>query len=482
VLTRLLGRIAAGHFSTRDFTLDRLRAALRSYIVHFPVYRTYISGLSLSERDRAIIAHTVAGVRTEWHGGDAVVLDFLKDVLTLDIVRTRSGYSGARVRRFATKVQQLTGPVTAKALEDTAFYRFHRLLALNEVGGEPSLGALAIDTFHGRMQARAREAPAAMSATATHDTKRGEDARTRILAIAELADEWAPAVGRWNGMNAPLHAGRAPTVAHEYMLYQALIGAWPLAGVDADFVARMQAYVVKASREGKQETSWLNPNQDYEDSFAGFVAAVLGSAGFVEDFDAFARRTALVGALTSLSQLVLKATLPGVPDFYQGTESWDLSLVDPDNRRAVDFSARAASLAANAAPDWSRLVDGWPGGDIKLAMTAKLLDLRGHEANVFARGRYVPLATQGRDADHVIAFARADGRRAVVVAVGRHFAALSDGGRRLPRGADWDANIRFDGFRLLQDIFTGVTPPADGRAATLFAAVPVAVLRAAWTR
>jgi (1->4)-alpha-D-glucan 1-alpha-D-glucosylmutase len=481
VLTRLLGRIAAGHFRTRDFTLDRLRAALRSYIVHFPVYRTYISGMSLSDRDRAIIARTIADVRSEWHGADAVVLDFLQEVLTLDILRTRSGYSGARVRRFATKVQQLTGPVTAKALEDTAFYRFHRLLALNEVGGEPSLGALAIDAFHERMQVRMREAPAAMSATATHDTKRGEDARTRILALAELTDEWTAAVHSWTDMNAPLRAGRVPTVAHEYMLYQALIGAWPLAGVDADFIARMQAYAVKAAREGKQETSWLNPNEDYEKALTGFVAAILGTAGFVDEFSAFARRTALIGALTSLSQLALKVTLPGIPDFYQGTESWDLSLVDPDNRRAVDFAARAAGLAANATPDWSRLAADWPGGDIKLAMTAKLVDLRAREADLFARGRYVPLATEGRDAGRLIAYARVDGRRAVIVVAGRHVAALSDGGRQWPRAADWEARVRLDQFRLAQDVFTGIVP-ADGRAASLFAHVPVAVLHAVRAR
>jgi (1->4)-alpha-D-glucan 1-alpha-D-glucosylmutase len=476
VLTRLLGRIAAGHWRSRDFTLDRLHAALRGYVVNFPVYRTYVSGMSVSERDRGIIERTIAAARNEWHGADAVVLDFLADVLTLDILRRRSGYSSARVRRFVGKVQQLTGPVTAKALEDTAFYRYHRLLALNEVGGEPSLGALAVDEFHTRMQARAAATPLAMSATATHDTKRGEDARTRILAIAELADEWAEAVRRWNAMNAARRNGGRPTAAHEYMLYQALIGAWPLAGIDDDFVERIKGYALKAAREGKQETSWLNPSDGYETALTEFVAAILAGGDFVADFDAFARRTALMGALASLSQLVLKATLPGIPDFYQGTEFWDLSLVDPDNRRPVDFHARAAALKDVAAPDWQRLAADWPRGDIKLAVTARLLALRGGNAALFERGRYLPLAVRGRDAGRVIAFARVEGRRAIVIAVGRHFGLVGDGGRRWPSGDDWDAEVVLDEFHVAEDSLTGRMP--TGRVAELFASLPAAVLRA----
>jgi (1->4)-alpha-D-glucan 1-alpha-D-glucosylmutase len=476
VLTRLLGRIAAGHWRSRDFTLDRLRAALRGYIVHFPVYRTYVSGLSVSERDRGIIDRTIAAARNEWHGSDDVVLDFLADVLTLDILRQHAGYSSARVRRFVGKVQQLTGPVTAKALEDTSFYRFHRLLALNEVGGEPSLGALPLAEFHARMQVRQRETPLALSATATHDTKRGEDARTRILALAELADEWAGAAQRWSAMNAARRAGGRPTPAHEYMIYQALIGAWPLDGIDADFVVRVQGYAVKAAREGKQETSWLNPNEGYENAFTDFIAAILAGEDFVADIDAFAHRTALLGALNSLSQLALKTTLPGVPDFYQGTELWDLSLVDPDNRRPVDFERRAAALTSLAGPDWGRLAVDWRNGDIKIAMTAKLLALRASDAALFERGRYVPLEVIGRDADRVIAFARVEGRRAVLVAVGRHFAAASEGGRHWPRGGDWDAEIVLDEFNLAEDVFTG--GGRIGRAADLFSVLPVAILHA----
>jgi (1->4)-alpha-D-glucan 1-alpha-D-glucosylmutase len=476
VLTRLLGRIAAGHWRSRDFTLDRLRAALRGYIVHFPVYRTYVSGLTVSERDRGLIERTIAAARNEWHGADSVVLDFLANVLTLDILRRRAGYSRARVRRFVGKVQQLTGPVTAKALEDTAFYRFHRLLALNEVGGEPSLGGLPVAEFHERMRARATATPLAMSTTATHDTKRGEDARTRILAIAELADEWGEAVRRWSDMNAGRRTGGRPTAAHEYMLYQALIGAWLPGRIDEDFVERIKAYAIKAAREGKQETSWLNPSEGYENALTDFIAAILAGEDFVADFDAFARRTALMGALASLSQLVLKATLPGVPDFYQGAELWDLSLVDPDNRRPVDFAARAAALEEVATSDWGRLAADWPSGHVKLAAATKLLTMRAGDKALFEHGRYVPLDVRGRDAGHVIAYARVEGRRAIVVAAGRHFARASDGGRRWPTAQDWDAEIMLDDFHVAEESLTGGKP--GGRLSELFASMPVAVLRA----
>src|SRR5207342_2352238 len=208
-----------------------------------------------------------------WYGPDVNIFDFLQDVLTLDLIgEGRAGYSSARVKRFTGKVQQLTGPVMAKALEDTAFYRYHRLLALNEVGGDPALPAITAGEFHRRMRARTAF-PQAMTATATHDTKRGEDARARILAIADLADDWSAAVQRWRTLNEPLvlrSQGRAPTVEHEYMLYQALIGAWPANGPDPGFIERMQTYAVKALREGKQESSWHNPNEAYETATTTF--------------------------------------------------------------------------------------------------------------------------------------------------------------------------------------------------------------------
>ena len=328
VLARLLDRIAAGHYSTRDYTAARLRDALELYILHFHVYRTYITVAGPSPEDRATISHAIETARAEWIGPDATIFDFLREALTLDLVKPpRVGHSSARVRRFAFKVQQFTGPVMAKSLEDTAFYRFHRLLAFNEVGGNPAADALSVSQFHGRMLDRAQSRPHDLTATATHDTKRGEDARARILALSELADEWGEAVAIWRALNAPLAQGagrsRIPSAAHEYMLYQALIGAWPLAGIDQSFVERIQAYARKAAREGKEQTSWYNPDERYEAGLAAFIAGLLDrgrSADFLAAFEVFAGRVALLGALNSLSQLALKMTLPGVPDIYQGTE------------------------------------------------------------------------------------------------------------------------------------------------------------------
>src|SRR5215510_10567704 len=276
VLTRLLARIAAGHYTTRDYTAERLRAAFGLFILHFPIYRTYVTPSGPSREDRAIIEGALANARADWFGSDLGIFDFLRDALTLDLIAPgRAGHSIARDRRFAFKVQQFTGPMMAKSLEDTALYRFHRLLALNEVGGNPAADGLSVASFHERMQERAAKRPHGLTATATHDTKRDEDARARIVALSELADEWTRSVHQWRQLNANLvvssGASRIPSPAHEYMLYQALLGAWPLTGVQADFVERMKGYAVKAAREGKQQTSWLAPNERYESGLTDFI-------------------------------------------------------------------------------------------------------------------------------------------------------------------------------------------------------------------
>jgi (1->4)-alpha-D-glucan 1-alpha-D-glucosylmutase len=483
VLTRLLARIAAGHYSTRDYPADALRAAFELYVLNFPVYRTYLTAGQINDGDRRLIDETIARARAQWPQPDAGIFDFLRDVLTMDLVAGgRTSHSVPRVRRFALKVQQFTGPTMAKSLEDTAFYRYHRLLALNEVGGEPAAQEMPLGHFHALMAQRAREWPHAMTATATHDTKRGEDARPRIAALAELAGDWGDAVGRWKRLNA-VHIGeadgqRTPSLAHEYMLYQALLGAWPDGAPDAAFVERMQAYAIKAAREGKLETSWINPRETYENGLTGFIAQILDparSGEFLDSFTAFARRTTLLGALTSLSQLTLKATLPGVPDFYQGTEMWDCSLVDPDNRRPVDFDARRAVLAeagGDAGSAALTALDRWQDGRAKLLWTRRLLALRQQMPEVFSDGSYEPLTVTGRDADHVIAFARRAGRKAVVVLACRRFAGLTDGGRRWPDLGALEAEVDLGGLSLL---------PAgtdSSRVAALLAGFPATVLMA----
>jgi (1->4)-alpha-D-glucan 1-alpha-D-glucosylmutase len=482
VLTRLLARIASGHYSTRDFSADSLRQALELYVLHFPVYRTYLTAAGPTAHDRALIEITVAQARAEWYAADEGIFDFLRDALTMDLLKPgRPPHSAPRVRRFALKLQQFTGPLMAKSLEDTAFYRFHRLLALNEVGGDPAAGALSVPDFHDMMQTRAREWPHGMTATATHDTKRGEDARARLMALSEISGEWTSAVARWKVLNAP-HlavdgAMRAPSASAEYMLYQALLGAWPPDGPDASFTERIQAYALKAAREGKEQTSWLNPHERYEAGVQKFAERILDpslSGEFLESIAAMARRVALLGALNSLSQLTLKVTLPGVPDFYQGTEFWDLSLVDPDNRRPVDFAARAAALSAPGTEDWAALTQSWTNGHLKLAWTAQLLKLRAELAHVFTQGDYMPLEVSGPHRDHIVAYARRRGSDAAIIVVARHFAAFSDGGRIWPRGDVFEATVGLPGYAI-----SGMEIDAAGLPlSAVFRHLPAAALKA----
>ncbi|MGN6570397.1 MAG: malto-oligosyltrehalose synthase [Pseudolabrys sp.] len=480
VLMRALSRIAAGHFSTRDYTLDRLRAALQLYVIEFPVYRTYVTAAGASPADRAIIEDTIARAKSRWAAPDPDIFDFLRDTITLDLA-ANPGYSAPRVRNFGLKLQQFTGPLMAKSLEDTAFYRHHRLLALNEVGGEPEASALSIPEFHAMQTARVGTTPASLTATATHDTKRGEDARTRLLALTELAADWQAAVTDWASRNARLadhHDGkRRPSKAHEYMLYQALIGAWE-GHADTAFGDRMVAYALKAAREGKQETSWTNPNAYYEEALKRFLRALLDpvqSSGFLDAFAAFAERTALLGALNGLSQLALKTLLPGVPDFYQGTERWDFSLVDPDNRRPVDFAAREA-MASSAPPPVHELARDWRDGRIKQALTHRLLMVRQAHDTIFRSGGYAPLDVSGDHADHIVAFARTTSQDEIVVAIGRHFGPLTDGGKHWPSG--WRASVTLPKNRTYRDALTSSDGTFSGRAelSNLFSEIPLCVL------
>lgn len=473
VLTRLLSRIANGHFTTRDFSHDTLRQAFALYVLNFPIYRTYITSSGISDSDRTLINTTIEKARAEWYGADEGLFDFLRDALTMDLA-ARGAVSKPRLRRFALKVQQFTGPAMAKSLEDTAFYRYHRLLALNEVGGDPAAQAMPIADFHAAMQARMRETPHGLTATATHDTKRGEDARARLLALAELTGEWANLVGRWKVMNAPhitsTDGMRSPSPSFEYMLYQALVGAWPISD-DPDFTDRVQAFALKAAREGKQETSWLNPHAAYENGLKDFIARILDpdqAREFLASISEFAARVAMLGALNALSQIALKATMPGVPDFYQGTEFWDFSFVDPDNRRPVDYASRRHALESSGKPDWKTLATNWQDGRIKLALTRELLRLRALHDDVFSHGKYLPLSVEGLHRDHVIAFARHTKDQAVIVVIGRHFASLTQDGRIWPHAKEWQGSIVMP--------FSSAEASNELNLAGLFRNLPVAVV------
>ncbi|MBI1212200.1 MAG: malto-oligosyltrehalose synthase [Alphaproteobacteria bacterium] len=443
-LSSELDRISERHWSTRDYTDERLHAALRDTAVQFPVYRTYVTEAGAAAEDLRDIDWATSRARRWWPGSDPEIFDFVRAALTTDLAKPRSPYRRAEVVRFAMRFQQRTGPITAKALEDTAFYRYHTLLSLNEVGGDPRQFATTPAAFHHANRQRARLWPHSMLTTATHDTKRGEDARARIDALSEVPQEWGERVRRWSTFNRSFRRDvedeQTPSANDEYMFYQTLFGAWPTAFETApstssaeltDLIGRLQAFVVKAAREAKVHTSWDRPNENYEGGFCSFVERVLDVSRpnpFLSDFSDFHAELAPAAMLSSLSQLALKLTCPGVPDLYQGCEGWDFSLVDPDNRRPVDFVERAERLAETERVSDPRataeMLKNWRDGRIKQIMTARLLALRRRLPMVFRGGDYERLDCEGPAAEHVVAYQRFDEAHKVVIVAGRLFVGL----------------------------------------------------------
>ncbi|MBE0532497.1 MAG: malto-oligosyltrehalose synthase [Rhodospirillales bacterium] len=456
VLANGFNRLAEMSWLTRDHTLIGLRQALREVAACFPVYRTYVDARGAVASDRRDLDWALSLARKRSRRADKSVFDFIHAVLTTDLAAgRRSPYRRSEVRRLAMKFQQYSSPVTAKGVEDTAFYRFNRLVSLNEVGGEPGRFGTTVSAFHHGMQERAKSWPHAMLATATHDTKRGEDARARIDALSEIPGLWERQVRRWRTLTRRLRVevdGRpAPAANDEYLLYQALIGAWPAefhgdGPIDADaldvFRDRIVAYMTKAVREAKVHSSWIDPDEAYEAALATFVGRLLDGRRrnlLLNDFRAFHHRVAEAGTVNSLSQAVLKLTAPGVPDFYQGSELWDFSLVDPDNRRPVDFELRRRLL-----DDLSRmgvdeavadLLRTWPDGRIKLFIIWRLLSIRRQHPGLFAEGGYDAVTVVGDKADHGIAFVRRGAGATLLVAVPRLVARLTEAGRPFPLGA-----------------------------------------------
>jgi (1->4)-alpha-D-glucan 1-alpha-D-glucosylmutase len=442
VLARQLHRIAQRHPRTRDYTLQGLTKALEEVVAAFPVYRTYVDARGANADDRRDIAWAIAQARKRWQSSGGEIFAFLESALTTDLSR-EAGYRRRRVLRFAMQLQQYTSPVMAKGVEDTALYRCHRLAGLNEVGSDPRQFGLTVAAFHRANQERARDWPQAMLATATHDTKRGEDVRARLAALTEVAGDWSLAVRRWARLNRAwkqsVDERLVPGPNDEYLLYQTLVGAWPVGLAEWDetaaseWVTRIQAYMTKALREGKTESSWSDPDQAYEDATSHFIARILDrNSGrlFLDAFLPLQQRIAELGVHKSLVQLALKLTCPGVPDIYQGCELWDLRLVDPDNRQPVDFDTRADLLAGVQAwdtlepaqkirqlADWR---EHWHDGAIKLHVLRRLLRLRAAHSELFAEGDYLPLELDGIPVDNVISFERVRGNRRIVVAAILH--------------------------------------------------------------
>jgi (1->4)-alpha-D-glucan 1-alpha-D-glucosylmutase len=430
VAAHALHRLAQQSWRTRDFTLTGIREALTDVIVGFPVYRTYITADGPRPEDRRDLDWAVSQARKETLIVDHTVFDFIYAALSTDLAH-EPGYRRRDVVATAMRVQQLTGPVMAKSLEDTAFYRYFRLAALNEVGGEPDHFGVSVSAFHTVCQRQFRHSPLSMVTTSTHDHKRGEDTRARMLALSELPQEWARRVRRWAVLNRARgsEAASAVTISRntEYLLYQTLIGVWPVEIrspedlADSDLAERIVAYMIKASREAKEETAWTAQDPDYEAALEQFVRRVLDpdrARHFLADFIPFQERIALTGAVNGLAQVLLKLTAPGIPDLYQGTELPDLSLVDPDNRRPVDYALRQAMLLADP-PEPEALVRNWRDGRLKQHVVRSALLLRRKRPALFKAGAYLPLTVEGQHADRVVAFARLGDTELVIIVTPR---------------------------------------------------------------
>ncbi|QEL16615.1 malto-oligosyltrehalose synthase [Limnoglobus roseus] len=513
VLAHALNQLSEGDRRARDFTLDSLREALREVAVCFPVYRTYVDRAGVSDTDQQVVDQAIHRARRRNPAMEASVFDFVRSVLLPDREGVPEAVYDARLR-FAMKFQQYTGPLQAKGVEDTSFYRYNVLASLNEVGGDPQRFGGTVVQFHQANQARRERSPRGMLATATHDTKRGEDARARLNVLSEVPVTWGKRVRRWAALNAdcrtPVEGSPAPDANDEYLFYQALLGSWPAGRTEAtappDLVERLQAYMAKATREAKVHTSWITPNEGYDQAVTRFVGECLtgpGSRAFLARFLPFHRRVAHAGMVNSLAQLVLKIASPGVPDFFQGTELWEFSLVDPDNRRPVDYAHRAALLtelepwlndeSPRPSTEQTAAVAGWladwPDGRIKLFVTACGMRLRRRSPELFLSGDYVPIPAEGDRADHVIAFARRFAGEWVIAVVPRWTLALTGPRPGLPVGPDvWgDTVLRLPtelGEAALQNIFTresvALTASPDGRTvrvAELLAVCPVAIVR-----
>lgn len=484
VLAHRLARLSERHRHYRDFTLGSLTEALREVIAAFGVYRTYVRPDTLrpDEHDREAVELAVRAARRRNPTAEASVFEFLRRLLLLEIPEL-----GEEARAFVLKFQQLTGPVTAKGLEDTAFYRYNRLVALNEVGGEPGRFGTSLEAFHRQNQSRVARFPHTMISTSTHDTKRSEDVRARLAVLSELPEEWRRAVFAWarhnKGKKTVVEGEAAPGRDDEYLFYQTLLGVWPLQP-DPGLPERLVAYMTKAAKEAKVHTSWVAPSAAYDQALELFVRAVLDDPKFLARFEPLRRKVAVYGMLNSLTQTVLKYASPGVPDLYQGNEAWDFSLVDPDNRRPVDF-ARLEALLGGLEGRYpgvglaGELLASWPDGRVKLWVTHQALQHRRANPGVYREGGYRPLGVDGPAAAHAVAFAREAGAARLVAVAPRLWVRLSAGADVPALGAQ-----PWHGTRLelpegrYHHLFTGEVFTVDGviELSDLLAHFPVAML------
>jgi (1->4)-alpha-D-glucan 1-alpha-D-glucosylmutase len=452
LLTEEALAIARADWRTRDLSPHHLQAALEKLTTMLPVYRTYRTAGSLDDDDRRILLEALQGARIGAPEIDAAAFDFLGELFTKPALNEQEA-------DFVAKWQQLTPAVMAKGVEDTMFYCFDRLVSCNEVGSQASLVGISADKFHEFCHTLSDRWPNNMLATSTHDNKRSEDVRARISILSEIPERWAEALHQWSQLNADAWQNRLPDRHAEYLLYQTLIGAWP---IDHD---RAWGYMLKACREAKISTSWHEPNVSFEEKIRGFVGAVFQSQEFIASLERFIEPLILPGRINSLAQVLIKMLAPGVPDFYQGTELWDLSLVDPDNRRPVDFALRAELMRRVRNLNAAEALADWDSGVPKLWMTARILRLRNQRPEDFSpASKYQPLVAQGSHLGRLLAFRRGDNLIAVVPRFTMTLAGeWADTRLPLPGGA-W------------RNCFTDELIQREVAPAALFAAFPVALL------
>jgi (1->4)-alpha-D-glucan 1-alpha-D-glucosylmutase len=505
MLALQLDRLSEKNRWSRDFTLNSLRRALREVIACFEVYRSYITGPDVNPRDRRYVEKAVEQAKRRNPTISSALFDFVQDMLLLVHEGRVTEADGAGQLRFVGKFQQVTAPDMAKGLEDTAFYVYNRLVSLNEVGGDPRQFGSTVSAFHRRNLERQARFPYGLSATATHDTKRGEDTRARIDVLSEFPKLWQQALTHWSRLNKKYKVMRddetTPDRNAEYFLYQTLVGAWPLGPVDhTQFRERVQAYMQKAMHEAKVHTSWINPNPAYDEAVRQFVGAVLDerrNRRFLDDFRHFQRRVDHYALFNSLAQTLLKLTSPGTADVYQGTELWDFSLVDPDNRRPVDYPLRRRMLAELSAPAAQgpehlpalcrELTEAREDGRVKLYLLMRALHCRRDNPGLFTAGEYLPAHADAGREENVCAFVRRYQGKLALAAAPRLLARLVGPGE-LPLGEiSWgEARLQVPAGgpgRVWRNVFTGESVTAaehQGQAgvrlADLFAHFPVALL------
>jgi (1->4)-alpha-D-glucan 1-alpha-D-glucosylmutase len=493
-LANMLKQLASHYRYTRDFTLSGLRQAIVEVLVLFPVYRTYVTEDRLNERNRTYILRVIQEAKRQIpeHVNE---FDFIAKLFLLDYEDGITDAEKAQWTNFVMQMQQFSGPLMAKGVEDTLFYIYYRFLSLNEVGGSPERFGVTVPEFHAFNQQRVTYWPHSMNASSTHDTKRSEDVRAVLNVLSEIPDQWEAEVALWQKINQPHKQSQGdrviPDANDEYFLYQTLVGALPFEPFDHDeFVQRITDYAIKSVREAKVHTAWLRPDTEYEQGFIHFIDALLASEEeneFLQRLQAFHQKIAFYGMGNSLAQLLLKMTAPGVPDIYQGSEMWDLSLVDPDNRRPVDYERRFHELqelnqwAARDRPSLLENLITYPkDGRIKLFLTSNALAARTEHVDIFQEGDYCPVRVAGKYADHVVAFMRRAGTRYALTVVPRFMTQLVESGT-FPLAKAWqDTVLEIPGGASAQwtDVFTqqSLTGAATIPVGNVLAQFPVALL------